>query len=83
MQQTESISQEEGDIPDKAEREEEKDALPTIRITLAIIFLRSSVDMVKVRSEDLDCVETGAIGWTLSVLATVAAEIETADLLRR
>ena len=48
-----------------------------------MIFLRSSVDMVKVRSEDLDCAETGAIGWTLSVLATIAAEIETADLLRR
>ena len=52
-------------------------------MTLAMIFLRSSVDMVKVRSEDLDCVEIGAIGWTLSVLATVAAEIETADLLQR
>ena len=51
-------------------------------MTLAILFLRSSVDMVKVRFEDLDCVETGAIGWTLSVLATVAAEIETVDLLR-
>ena len=47
------------------------------------MFLRSSVDMVKVRSEDLDGAETGAIGWTLSVLATVAAEIDTADLLRR
>ena len=62
----------EGDIPDKAEREEEEDALLTIRMTLAMMFLRSSVDMVKVRSEDLDCVETKAIGWTLSVLATVA-----------
>ena len=39
--------------------------------------------MVKVRSEDLNCVEIGAIGCTLSVLATVAAEIETANLLRR
>ena len=38
--------------------------------------------MVKVCSEDLDCAETGAIGWTLLVLATVVAEIETADLLR-
>ena len=38
--------------------------------------------MVKVRLGDLDCVETGAIGWTLLVLAIVAAEIETADLLR-
>ena len=39
--------------------------------------------MMKVRSEDLDCAEIGAIGWTLSVLATVVAEIETADLLRQ
>ena len=51
-------------------------------MTLAMVFLRSSVDMVKVRPEDLDYVETGTIGWTLSVLATVAAEIETVDLLR-
>ena len=49
---------------------------------LAMIFLKSSVDMVKVRPEDLDCAETGAIGWTLSMLATIAAEIEIADLLR-
>ena len=82
MQQAESISQEEGDILDKAEREEEQDALPTIRMTLVMIFLRSSVDMVKVCSEDLNCAEIGAIGWTLSVLATIAAEIETADLLQ-
>ena len=47
-----------------------------------MIFLRSSVDMVKVHSEDLDRAEMRAIGWTLSVLVTVAAEIETADLLR-
>ena len=40
------------------------------------------MDMVKVCSEDLDCAETGAIGWTVLVLATVAAEIETANLLR-
>ena len=51
-------------------------------MTLAMIFLRSSVDIVKVRPEDLDCAETGAIGWTLSVLATVAAEIDTVNLLR-
>ena len=50
-------------------------------MTLVMMFLRSSVDMVKVHSEDLDCAETGTIGWTLSVLAIVAAEIETADLL--
>ena len=41
------------------------------------------MDMVKVRSEDLDYAEMGAIGWTLSVLATIAAEIETADFLQR
>ena len=50
-------------------------------MTLAMMFLRSSVDMVKVRLEDLDYVETGAIGWTLLVLAIVVAEIETTDLL--
>ena len=47
------------------------------------MFLRSFVDMVKVHFEDLDCAETGAIGWTLLALATVAAEIETVDLLWR
>ena len=52
-------------------------------MTLAMMFLTSSVEMVKVRPEDLDYAKIGAIGWTLSVLATVAAEIETADLLRR
>ena len=51
-------------------------------MTLAMMFLRSSVDMVKVRPENLDCAETGAIGWTLSVLATIVAQIETADLLQ-
>ena len=51
-------------------------------MVLAMMFLRSSVEMVKVDAEDLDCVETGAIGWTLLVLATVATEIETANLLR-
>ena len=50
-------------------------------MTLAMMFLRPSVDMVKVRPEDLDCVETGAISWTLSVLVIVAVEIETVDLL--
>ena len=39
--------------------------------------------MAKVRSKDLDCAEMGAIDWTLLVLATVAVEIETADLLWR
>ena len=51
-------------------------------MTLAMIFLRSSVDMVKVRYEDLDCAEIGAIGWTLSVLSTVATETKTAVLLQ-
>ena len=36
----------------------------------------------EVRSEDLDCAEIRAISLTLSVLAIVAAEIETADLLQ-
>ena len=51
-------------------------------MTLAMIFLTSSVDMVKVRLEDLDYAEMGAIGWTLSVLAIVTAKIETTDLLQ-
>ena len=51
-------------------------------MTLAIMFLRSFVDMVKMRPKDLDCVETRAISWTLFVLVTVAAEIKTANLLR-
>ena len=52
-------------------------------MTLAMMFLRSFMDIVKERFEDLDCAKTRAIGWTLSVLAIVAAEIEIADLLRR
>ena len=51
-------------------------------MTLVMIFLRSSVEMVKVRSEDLDCAETAAIGWTLLVLVTVVVEIETVNLLQ-
>ena len=47
-----------------------------------MMFLRLSVGMVKVCPEDLDCAETEAISWTLLVLATVAAEIETVDLLQ-
>ena len=50
-------------------------------MTLTMIFLRSFVNMVKMRPKDLDYVEMGAIGWTLSMLAIVAAEIKTADLL--
>ena len=38
--------------------------------------------MEKVRPEDLNCAEMGAIGWTLSVVATVAVEIETTYLFR-
>ena len=38
--------------------------------------------MVILDPEDLDFAEIGAIGWTLSVLATVAAETETAVLLQ-
>ena len=38
--------------------------------------------MVKVDLEDWDYAETGAIGWTLSVLAIAATEMETTDLLR-
>ena len=48
---------------------------------LAIMFIRSSLEMVKVDPEDLDYVEIGAIGWSFSVLATVAVEIKTANLL--
>ena len=51
-------------------------------MTLAMIFLRSSVDMVKVRLEDLNYVEMGAIGWILSMLAIVTAKIETTYLFR-
>ena len=40
------------------------------------------MEMEKVDPEDLNCAETGAIGETLSVLATIAAEIEIVDLLR-
>ena len=51
-------------------------------MTLAMMFLRSFMDMVKVHPKDLDYAETRDIGWTLSMLAIVAAEIEIADLLR-
>ena len=46
-----------------------------------MMFLRSFMEM-KVRPKDLDCAETRAIGWTLSMLATVAVEIKPVDLLR-
>ena len=51
-------------------------------MVLATIFCRSTVEMVIVDLEDLECAEMGAICWILSVLATVAAEMETVDLLR-
>ena len=38
--------------------------------------------MVIVDPEDLDYVETSAIGWIFSVLAIVEAKMETTDLLR-
>ena len=48
-------------------------------MVLAMMFWRLTVEMVRVDLEDLDFAETGAIGWILLVLATVAAEMETAD----
>ena len=50
-------------------------------MTLTMIFFRSFVDMVKLRYEDLDYAETRAIGWKLSVLATITTKIEIANLL--
>ena len=38
--------------------------------------------MVIVDPKDLDFAETGAIGWILLVLAIVAVEMKTTDLLR-
>ena len=40
------------------------------------------MEMVIVDLEDLDFAEMGVIGWILSVLAIVAAEMEIVDLLR-
>ena len=65
LQQVESISQEEGDMLNKTEREGEKDALPTIRMVLAMMFWGSTMEMVIVDLENLDFVEMGAIGWIL------------------
>ena len=39
------------------------------------------MEMVIVDPEDLDFAKTGAIGWIPLVLATVAIEIQTNDLL--
>ena len=52
-------------------------------MTLAMMFIKLSLEMVKVDPEDRDCAEIGAIRWSLSVLAIVAAKIETTDLLQR
>ena len=46
------------------------------------MFTRSSLEIVKVDPKDWDYAEMGAIGWTLSMVATVAAEMETINLLR-
>ena len=51
-------------------------------MTLAMMFRRSSLEMVKVDPEDWDYAEMEAMGWTLSMLAIIAAEMETIDLLR-
>ena len=51
-------------------------------MVLEMIFCRSTVEMMIVDSEDLDFTETGVISWILLVLTTVAAEMETTDLLR-
>ena len=40
------------------------------------------MEMVIVDLENLDFTKTGAIGWILSVLATIAIEMETTNLLR-
>ena len=39
------------------------------------------MEMVIVDPKDLDFAKTGAIGWILSVLATIAIEMEATDLL--
>ena len=39
------------------------------------------MEMVIVDLEDLDFTKTGVIGWIFLVLATIAAEMETTDLL--
>ena len=51
-------------------------------MTLAMMFIRSSLEMVKVDPKDQDCAEIGAIGWSLLVLEIVVVEIETSNLLR-
>ena len=50
-------------------------------MVLTMMFCSSTVKMVIVDPEDLDFAKIGAIGWIHSVLATVAAKMETIDLL--
>ena len=50
-------------------------------MVLAMMFLRSFIEMVKVDPKDLDYVEMRAIGWILSALTKVVAEMETVYLL--
>ena len=40
------------------------------------------MEMVIVDPEDLDCAKMGPIGWVLSILATIVAEMEVAILLQ-
>ena len=51
-------------------------------MVLEMIFCRSTVEMVIVDPEDLDFAETRVISWILLELTTVAAKMETTDLLR-
>ena len=46
-----------------------------------MMFWRSTMEIVIMDPKDVDLVEMGDIGWMLSVLATVAAKTEIADLL--
>ena len=50
-------------------------------MVLTMMFRSSTVKMMIVDPEDLDFAKMGAIGWIHSVLATVAAKMETIDLL--
>ena len=46
------------------------------------MFWKLTMEKVIVDLEDANFAEMGAIGWILLVLATVAAEMQTTDLLR-
>jgi len=50
-------------------------------MVFAMMFWRLTVEIVIMDPEDLDFAKTEAIGWILLVLATIAVEMETADLL--